>query len=378
MDRLLKANAVALLILALLVIAYCFPYTPQGIRTSTPTTTPLAPTTLPVLTAPMATPATTPPTSKTASTVPLVSTAIPTSTTTPTSTSKQGEDVKTTLNRLINAVLSKINEERLKSGIPPVGLFNDTTARFRAEDMYSNNYFGHCDLSGMTPNYHYTKLGGSYVIEENVGYSYIIGGRLPPIDSAVKNVDNMIYNDAESGWGHRDSILDPTNNFVSIYAAWDDSRLFLVIHMMKVWVEWITPPAVRNGAFTAEGRILLNGSKLYGVTIYRSSPNTSRTFNPRLNVLMTCSPYSIGEPIAGVVPEPYYYTEVKTIRPLKWVISGQHFSVGFPVSFEDGGEGLYTIVVWAENTLHTKHPFDEGRYRDHLPVLEYTFSMRGG
>lgn len=71
----------------------------------------------------------------------------------------------------------------------------------------------------MTPNYHYTKLGRRCAIEENLVYSYAIGGRLSPIDSAVKNVDNMIYNDAGSGWGRRDSILDPMNNFVSIYAT---------------------------------------------------------------------------------------------------------------------------------------------------------------
>lgn len=203
-------------------------------------------TTLPVPTIHMTIPTTAPLTSKTTLMVPLVSTAIPISTTTSTTTSRQGEDVKTTLNRLINTVLNKINEERQRFGVSPVELFNDTTARFRAEDMHSNKYFGHCDLDGMTPNYHYTKLGGSYLIEENVGYSYTVGGHLSPIDSAVKNVNNMIYDDAESNWGHRNSILDPTNNFVSIYATWDDSKLFLVIHMMKIWVEWIMPPTIKG------------------------------------------------------------------------------------------------------------------------------------
>lgn len=327
MGRLLKANAVALLVLALLVIIYYFPYTPYGISTSNPT-------------------------------------------------SRQGEDIRTTLNRLINAVLSKINEERRKFGVPPVNLLNDTVTRFRAEDMYGNEYFGHCDLSGMAPNYHYTRLGGSYVIEENLGYYYIVGRRISPTDNAVKSVEKMIYDDAESDWGHRDSILDPTNNFVSVYALWDDSRLFLVIHMMKIWVEWITPPVIREKAFIAEGRILLNGSKLHSVLIYYSSPNTSRIFNSRLNVLETCSSYSVGELIAVVVPEPYYYAGIKTIRPLKWLISNQYFRIEFPVNLIRGREGLYTIVLYVENTLQITHPFNKERYRNYLPILKYTFLMK--
>ncbi|MEM2006364.1 MAG: hypothetical protein QW154_01810 [Sulfolobales archaeon] len=374
MGKLLKANAVALLVLALLVITYYSPHTPRSASTSTQMTTTL--TTLPVPTTHMTIPTTAPLTSKTTLMVPLVSTAIPISTTTSTTTSRQGEDVKTTLNRLINTVLNKINEERQRFGVPPVELFNDTTARFRAEDMHSNKYFGHCDLDGMTPNYHYTKLGGSYLIEENVGYSYTVGGHLSPIDSAVKNVNNMIYDDAESNWGHRNSILDPTNNFVSIYATWDDSKLFLVIHMMKIWVEWIMPPTIKGEIFVAEGRIILNSSKLDSVLIYYSSPNKFSTFNSRLNILETCSSYSIGELIAGVVPEPYYYAGIKTIRPLKWVVSNQYFRVEFPVSFTKGGEGLYTVVFWIENTLQTKHPFDKERYGDYLPILEYTFLIK--
>ncbi len=143
MGRLLKADVLALLILALLVIAYYSPYTSY-----TPTTT-----------------------------------------RTPTS-----------ISTLINVVLNKINEERQKSGVPPVKLFNDTTARFRAEDMYNNKYFGHCDLNGTMPNYHHTRLDGSYVIEENLGYYYIVGRDLIPTNVVVKNVENVIYDDAESNW----------------------------------------------------------------------------------------------------------------------------------------------------------------------------------
>lgn len=161
---------------------------------------------------------------------------------------------------------------------------------------------------------------------------------------------------------------------MSIYATWNENRLFLVIHMMKIWVEWITPPTIRNRIFVAEGRILINGSKLYGILIYYSHPNTSRAFSSALNILETCSSYSVGEPITGVVPEPYYYTGIKATHPLKWVASEQYFSVEFSIKFV-GKEGLYAIVIWWE---HTSHQVNKERYRSYLPILEYTFLAKSG
>lgn len=343
MSKLLKANVAALIILVLLALAYYFPYTPHTIYVSTNTST-------------------------SASTHPTYTTHTSTS---PTYTTHISVSV------LINRTLNKINEERQKFGVPPVKFFNDTTARFRAVDMYNKNYFGHCDLNGMPPNYHYTRLNGSYIIEENAGYRYVVGGDLILVDSAVELVESMIYDDAASNWGHRDSILDPTNNFVSIYATWDSNRFFLVIHMMKIWVTWITPPTIRYGVFTAEGVILLNNSRLVGIVVHYSSPDKSRTFDQSLNVMKTCSSYSVGELIAGVVPEPYYYSGIQTIRPLKWVVSGRYFSVEFPINFISK-RGLYTIVIWVENTLRIEHPFDKERYSGYLPILEYTFLAGSG
>ncbi len=338
MNKLSRANVAALIILVLLALAYYFPYTPHTIYVSTNTST---------------------------------SASAPPTYTTHTSTSPT-HTTRISISVLISATLNKINEERQKFGVPPVRFFNDTTARFRAEDMYNNKYFGHCDLNGMPPNYHYTRLGGNYVTEENAGYTYSVGWNLIPTSAAVRHVENMIYDDADSNWGHRDSILDPTNNFVSIYATWDNNRFFLVIHMMKIWVTWIKTPTIKDAVFTAEGIILLNNSKLDDIIVYYSSPNKSRTFDLSLNIITTCETYSVGEPIAGVVPEPYYYSEIQTIRPLKWVVSEQYFSVEFPINFTSK-RGLYTIVIWVENTLHTKHPFVKERYSDYLPILMYTF-----
>ncbi len=366
MGRLLKANALALLILALLVGVYYFPHT-SHVTTTTVTVT-VTPTPISTLT-PYASHTTT----KTVTITATVTTTVTKTVTTTTTVTATKIVAAPTVSTLVDAVLAKINEERQKFGVPPVSLFNDAAARFRAEDMYSNNYFGHCDLSGLTPNYHYTRLGGTYVIEENLGYSFAMGGSLKPVDAALEHVNAMIYDDAESNWGHRDSLLDPTNNFASIYAIWDDRRLFLAIHMMKIWVEWIRPPTIRNGVFVAEGTILLNDSKLETILIYYSRPNTLRFSDPLRKTLMTCSSYSVGEPIAGVVPEPYYYPGIKTVRPLKWEVRGQYFSVEFPVDFTDGRKGIYTIVIWAKNTLHITHPFNEKRYRASLPILEYAF-----
>ncbi|MEN3006899.1 MAG: hypothetical protein ABC578_04360, partial [Candidatus Methanosuratincola petrocarbonis] len=78
--------------------------------------------------------------------------------------------------------------------------------------------------------------------------------------------------------------------------------------------------------------------------------------------------------VAGVVPPPMFYPGLQTIRPTKWSVSGQSFSVAFNASVlkSIAGPGLYTVVFYASNTLGVQHPYDADRYSSELPVLSYT------
>jgi hypothetical protein len=75
--------------------------------------------------------------------------------------------------------------------------------------------------------------------------------------------------------------------------------------------------------------------------------------------------------MAGVVPEPSYYPGVTTIRPSAWSAgNGPYFSISFSLN-KLSGPGIYTVSIWAKNTIPYKHPYDSGTYYDSFPIMEY-------
>lgn len=286
--------------------------------------------------------------------------------------------VSSLLRAVTHSVLEEINSARAALTLPLVEPSPEyVAADYRAQDMLAGGYFNHYDLSGRLPNYHYTSLGGAYYIEENIGYMYF-----PPVNadralsSSRELVRDMIYDDASSNWGHRDSLLDPTNNRAEVGIAWNGSCLFLVVHMVKEWVSWTNPPHFSGGVFSCSGSLTMNGSTLKSVVIYRSDPadHDDFSYSALLRILVGEKSYSLGSLVAGVAPSPMFYPGLETIRPSRWSVSGQSFSVSFNASGlkSIAGPGLYTIVFYASNTLGVQHPYDTERNSGELPVLSYT------
>ncbi len=280
---------------------------------------------------------------------------------------------KPPIEKIVEIALDEINRERVKHGIPPLKLLNLSIAQFRAEDMVENRYYGHCDPKGRPPVYWYTLLGGMYYVEENIGAAQYMDE-----EEFVKQViHDMIYNDLASLNLHRDSLLDPTNNYVDIGFAEKNGYMTLVIHMQKVWVKWIEKPSYdeKTGLFHAKGILLLNNSRIESVAIYRADRDTSRypcTF--LREVYCTCSFYDIGEMVAGVVPHPdMFYPGAETVIARKWYTDGRLFEIEF--TWKPHEPGIYTIVIWATNTLKMEHPYDATRYSKYIPILGYTFEV---
>jgi hypothetical protein len=106
-----------------------------------------------------------------------------------------------------------LNRIRGEEGIPPVQLIDLSVARYRAEYLARTNLFSHYDSEGRHPGYWYTRLdGGLYGVEENLFVVYTVGSGRPSARIAKINYSDAIYNlvfdDALSLWGHRDSLLD--------------------------------------------------------------------------------------------------------------------------------------------------------------------------
>lgn len=282
--------------------------------------------------------------------------------------------ISSALQSVVLDVLDEINRERGKAGVPPVALSDQSVAAdYRSNDMLSGNYFNHYDWGGYYPGYYYTLMGGTFAMEENIGYIYgspLRESEIPP--NAVSLVHDMIYNDAASDWGHRDSLLDPTNNLAEISAAWSSSRLFLTIHMIKSWVNWTAPPRFEGGVFSCSGSLLLNGSMIKYGAVYYSDPDDhdQMSYDSYLEVYKGERGYSMGDPVAGVHPI-LLFQGIAVIRPTAWTDAGSGFSISFPLS-ASRGPGVYTVVLYAQNTLGVEHPYDPERNAELVPVLEYS------
>ena len=160
--------------------------------------------------------------------------------------------------------------------------------------------------------------------------------------------------------------------------AYDGNHAFLVIHMIKEWVQWDSPPIFAGGIFNCSGDFwptpIPDGFE--SVNVYYSSPasNVNQTYSDELKLTLTGDAYNLGTVVAGVVPEPYHYEGIVTIRPLTWEVNSGGFQSHFSFSFQYQTDeaGLYTIMVFAKRPTTTLHPYDPARYLDTVPVLEYT------
>ena len=272
------------------------------------------------------------------------------------------------INKTITSLFLTLNKEREKYGLPKLKLMITGIAQFRAEDMINRSYFGHYDPEGYPPFYYYTKMGGVYSLQENVAETRYIDGyvEISEIEKiAVSHILDMIYNDSLSNWGHRDSLLDPANNFVDIGLYWNSQRVVIVIHMIGRHVEWINPPSIENMTFIASGILDENVSFSSVIIYYHPPPQREFVFRQY---------YEIGSPIAGVAPEPYYYPDIATWRPVHWDISSNKFDISFKIK-PIFGSGFYTIVIWVKNNSGILHPYDPER-SNHWSILEYSIFVK--
>jgi len=138
-------------------------------------------------------------------------------------------------------VVEEVNKARAAMGLPPVKPLNLTTPWFRAAYMLQHGVFSHYDLEGRHPGYWFTELdGGLYGFDENVAMSICPAG-CSPLKEAVENVRLMIYNNSAAGFAHRDSLLDPCNNYAAAAAAWDGGRFYLAVYMISMHGVWLEP-----------------------------------------------------------------------------------------------------------------------------------------
>jgi hypothetical protein len=172
-------------------------------------------------------------------------------------------------------VVEEINKARAAMGLPQVKPINLTAPWFRAAYLLQHDVFTHYDLEGRHPGYWFTKLdGGLYGFDENVAMSICPAG-CNPLKEAVENTRHMIYNNSAAGFAHRDSLLDPCNNYAAVAAAWDGGRFYLVVYMLSIHGIWMEP--IKNEGGRVAGVFLAspNLKPPFYAAVFRDAPSRS-------------------------------------------------------------------------------------------------------
>jgi hypothetical protein len=111
-------------------------------------------------------------------------------------------------------VLGLINEERVKAGLDELELDTNPIAQRYAESMLETGEFKHNpELPGtMGENIKYRTSKEEFEVE----------------DALQIMMYQMVYDDADYDWGHRDNVLNEDYSRVSIGVASDEGRVYLV------------------------------------------------------------------------------------------------------------------------------------------------------
>ena len=136
------------------------------------------------------------------------------------------------MQELFILALEKINIDRKEHGLTPVLLGNNMAAQNHVDDMMKSKYFSHWNTNGVKPYVTYTQHDGRAYVKENIAASWCEGFtcKMNPSELIEKFQYLMVYDDADSNWGHRDNILDPNHALVNIGIAWDNNNFYYAQH----------------------------------------------------------------------------------------------------------------------------------------------------
>jgi hypothetical protein len=263
---------------------------------------------------------------------------------------------------LVRYSLASINVDRDEWGVQPVVLGADSSAQEHAEDLAGLCVLSHWDTGGMKPYMRYSIAGGQGVVSENAAImvgSSPLNTRISRIKDTISKLEyEMMYNDASSNWGHRDNIIDPLHNKVSVGIAWNGGCIVYIQHFEDDYIEWNQYPTLGN-----DGRLTLGGTVSYPISRVKSVHIAyDKIPEPmsREDLESTPNYYSLGN-WAGVIfpplPPGWFYEELSETDfiALEWtdrVVDNQvEFEVEadlLPIIYHNG-DGVYTIALIVED-----------------------------
>ncbi len=258
-------------------------------------------------------------------------------------------------NTIYAYVLTLINNNRQNASLENVSYINIGSAQEHSDSMLEYGYLSHWDIYGLKPYMRYTVFGGNGSVEENVAYIYNSSGI--NVLNALKEMEySMIYDDEQCcNNGHRDNILDPNHNYVSIGVAYNRTTVYLTEDFINQYITWFyNTPSYNNGTMELKGATATNES-LFEILVTYDDPIQPMSV-AQLNMTRD---YSYGNTIAGVGytlgNSVVRYQDLDTINASTYTTQGNNFDVAFDMSslIQQYGPGEYTILVWLNGNGQT-------------------------
>lgn len=249
--------------------------------------------------------------------------------------------------------LSLINSNRQSKSLQNVTLSSVDSGQKHADDMLKQGYFSHWDTQGFKPYMRYTMAGGKGAMSENCAWMSS-SGTITDVAGTLGNLErNMMYDDASSDWGHRDNILNPLHNKVSIGIAYDRNHVYLVQDFEDDYISWSTLSL--SSEVVMDGTMLKTDKPISQVGIYFDNPlflTIQQVSNPPYQ-----GSYDAGTYVGMVVPPPRtgsQYEQPKEgilIVANAWSQNRQEFQISYDMTmaFAKYGRGVYTLYLWTDS-----------------------------
>src|SRR5487761_784089 len=251
---------------------------------------------------------------------------------------------------LTNYTLSLINSERESYGLTSVTESQIVSGQQHADSMLSSNYFSHWDTQGYKPYMRYTLLGGSGYVEENIAYMQSqffttaeVAAGIQLLESQMLNNDSICCQN-----GHRENILNPYHNRVSIGIAYSASALYFV-EDFETYLISFPKITLSNG-----NNIIMKGNSTEALnpgSIEIFYDPTPQSLSPEALNANYSRPYDQGTFLGGVLPPCVsicsQFAQGKTVYATAWYLSANSIDIEFSLSpfIQENGTGVYTLYL---------------------------------
>ena len=254
---------------------------------------------------------------------------------------------------LVAYALEEINVERSIRGVQNVTLSSITCGQAHADQLLEYGYFSHWSIDGLKPYMRYTLAGGRGVVNENMAWvssTWIFD----PYDAIEILTHDLVYDDEFFNWSHRNNLLDPKHNRVSIGVSWDRNNLYLVQDFEDYY---FTDVEIKNNDSTFD--ILYNSSTSKWAPDQVSiiyDPLPSEKSIEELHNLPYNTTYALGSYIGSILPFGFYEENESNIAADRWIIKESSFQATFDISNAyHYGDGVYTLLLIESNQIHAMH-----------------------